>query len=89
MVRITLAAHPWCGEEVMVVRRHARAARPHVWVERASGEVRIVPIAWTDLEPRPAPLVADRQPICLGPREALALATWIEAQRRRDAGEAP
>lgn len=54
-------------------------------VERGRGEVRIVPVAWTDLEPSRPSLTVDGRAICLGPREALALANRLAKRIRRDA----
>jgi len=46
--KITLAAHPACGESVRVVKGYGSDA---VCVEMPNGDCRIVPVAWTSLAP--------------------------------------
>ena len=80
---LSLAVHPWHGEDVRIVRDCSVGT---VWIERelekdgAVGEVRIVPRTWTSLVPRAAPLLVDGKPVRLDPEAVLELARWIAAQ---------
>ncbi len=50
---IRLPVHPLYGERVEVVARYGRHA---LRVEQPDGQLRLLPVAWTDLVPRPAAL---------------------------------
>lgn len=79
--RITLAIHPWFGEEVAVRRMHGVDA---VVIERAGGEQRIVPVQWTDLDPREPPVEVEGRPVRLPLTGALELGAWIAARKTRN-----
>jgi len=51
MESIRLPVHPLCGERVEIGARYGRHA---LRVEQPDGQPRLLPIAWTDLAPRPA-----------------------------------
>jgi hypothetical protein len=75
---LTLAVHPWFGEEVTVRRVYGTDA---VMIERESGEVRIIPTRWTDLQPRLEAAMVEGRAVYLVPEAARALCRWIAARR--------
>jgi len=62
------------GEEVEVVARHGRHA---LKVEQPDGQVRLLPVAWTDLVPRPAALTVNGRPVRLAPTALRELSAWV------------
>jgi hypothetical protein len=74
---VTLAVHPWFGEELSVVSVYGRQA---VCAETAEGQLRLLPVAWTTLRPRAAPLVVGRRPVRLAPEGLRELALWLAAR---------
>ena len=92
MATIRLPVHPLCGERVEIVARYGRHA---LRVEQPDGQLRLLPIAWTDLAPRPAALTVQGRPVRLAPGALRELAAWVvarlgrrEASEKLDAGEA-
>ena len=75
---IVLKVHPWCGQTVDVVRGFGDDA---VWIERQDGDLRIVPLSWTALQPRGSELMVGSRPVHLAPQGLGALARWVEARR--------
>jgi hypothetical protein len=67
MATIRLPVHPLYGERVEVVARYGRHA---LRVEQPDGHLRLLPVTWTDLVPRPAALAVKGMPVRLAP-EAL------------------
>jgi hypothetical protein len=74
---ITLTVHPWHGETVGVLRRFGSNG---VWIERASGERRVLPESWTSLVPRVPSRLAGGRAIRIAPETALELAQWVAAR---------
>jgi hypothetical protein len=92
MATIRLPVHPLCGERVEIIARYGRHA---LRVEQPDGQLRLLPIAWTDLAPRPAALTVQGRPVRLAPGALRELAAWVGARTSRpesseklDAGEA-
>ena len=77
---LTLAVHPWCGEEVTVRRVYGTDA---VMIERENGDVRIVPTRWTDLQPRSETATVEGREVHLTPEAARALCRWLAVRRRQ------
>jgi len=77
MAAIRLPVHPLFGERVEVVGRRGRHVRQ---VEQPDGQLRLLPIAWTDLIPRPAALTVEGQPVRLAPGALRELAAWVAAR---------
>jgi len=76
--------HPWFGETVHVIRPHGRTA---VFVERDDGDKRLIPVAWTDLRPRPEPLQVRGRSVRLAPAAARELSAWVAERSPRSTGE--
>ena len=75
--KITLKVHPFCGDTVRVLKPYGP---DRVWVEHAEGDVRIIPVAWTDLWPRcDVAAVGDRK-VLLTPLVLRGLAAWVAAR---------
>jgi hypothetical protein len=77
---IRLPVHPLCGARLEVVARYGRHA---LRVEQPDGQLRLLPVAWTDLVPRPAALVVKGRPVRLAPAALRELAVWVAARARR------
>jgi hypothetical protein len=85
MATIRLPVHPLYGERVEVVARYGRHA---LRVEQPDGQLRLLPIAWTDLAPRPAAMTVKGQPVRLAPGALRELGTWVADRiSRRGASE--
>jgi hypothetical protein len=78
-----LPVHPLCGARFEVVARYGRALR----VEQPDGRLRLLPVAWTDLIPRPAAHVVKGRPVRLAPEVLRELRAGVAARTRR--GESP
>jgi len=76
-VTVTLAVHPLRGEELTVTAAYGRGA---VRAETADGTIRLLPLAWTSLQPRPDPLALDGHVVRLAPEALRALASWVHAR---------
>ena len=74
---MTLAVHPRFGEEISVLAAYGRGA---VQVETPDGRLRLLPLAWTDLHPRPDPLTVEGRSVRLAPEALLALSAWVRAR---------
>jgi len=72
-----LPVHPLYGKRVEVVARYGRYA---LRVEQPDGQLRFLPVAWTDLVPRPAALAAKGRPVRLAPEALRALGAWVAAR---------
>jgi hypothetical protein len=85
---IRLPVHPLHGERVEVVARYGLHA---LRVERPDGQLRLLPVAWTDLVPRPAALAVKGRPVLLAPDALRELGAWIAARisRRRAPEKVP
>ncbi len=77
MATIRLPVHPLYGERVEVVARYGRHA---LRVEQPDGQLRLLPIAWTDLVPRPAALTVKGRPVRLAPPALRELGAWVAAR---------
>ena len=77
MATIRLPVHPRYGERVEVVARYGRHA---LRVEQPDGHLRLLPVAWTDLVPRPAALAVKGRPVRLAPNGLRELGAWIAAR---------
>jgi hypothetical protein len=64
MATIRLPVHPLYGERVEIIARYGRHA---LRVEQPDGQLRLLPIAWTDLAPRPAALTVQGRSVRLAP----------------------
>lgn len=51
-----------------------------VWAETVDETLRLLPLAWTSLVPRPAPLALDGGVVRLAPEALRALASWVGAR---------
>jgi hypothetical protein len=76
-VTVTLAVHALCGEELIVTATYGRSA---VRAETADGRIRLLPLAWTNLQPRPEPLAVEGRIVRLAPDALRSLASWIGAR---------
>jgi hypothetical protein len=77
MATIRLPVHPLYGEPVEVVERYGRHA---LRVEQPDGHLRLLPVAWTDLVPRPAALAVQGRPVRLAPDALRELGAWGAAR---------
>jgi hypothetical protein len=77
MATVRLPVHPLYGERVEVVDRYGRHA---LRVEQPDGQLRLLPIAWTDLVPRPAALAVKGRPVRLAPDALRELGAWVAAR---------
>jgi hypothetical protein len=77
MATIRLPVHPLYGQPVEVVDRYGRHA---LRVEQSDGQLRLLPIAWTDLVPRPAALTVKGRPVRLAPEAMRELGAWVAAR---------
>src|SRR5207253_4212389 len=82
-VRVTLAVHPWCGNELVILGPRGSSIRG----ELPDGRTCDMPLAWTDWCPRPAPLAVNGKPVRLDPAALVALAAWIADRRKLDLAE--
>jgi hypothetical protein len=92
MATIRLPGHPLYGERVEVVARYGRHA---LRVEQPDGQLRLLPVTWTDRVPRPAALAVQGRPVRLAPEALRELGAWVAARidrgrasQRLDGGEA-
>ena len=74
---IRLPVHPLYRKQVEVVGRYGRHA---LRVEQPDGQLRLLPVAWTDLVPRPAALALRGRRVRLAPEALRELATWVAAR---------
>ena len=58
----------------------ARYGRHALRVEQADGHLRLLPVAWTDLVPRPAALAVQGRPVRWAPEALRALGAWVAAR---------
>jgi hypothetical protein len=72
-----LPIHPLYGARLEVVARYGRHA---LRVEQPDGRLRLLPVAWTDLVPRPAALVVEGRPVRLAPEALRQLGAWVAAR---------
>ena len=80
MATIRLPVHPLYGERVEVVARYGRHA---LRVEQPDGQLKLLPVAWTDLVPRPAALAVQGRPVRLAPDALRELGAWVAARISR------
>ncbi len=71
---MSLRIHPWFGERVRIVRG---AGADSAVVERPDGAVHIIPVSWTDLQPR---VVTSTSRLDLDAVHELA--RWVAARRQ-------
>ena len=74
---IRLPVHPLYGQQVEVVDRYGRHA---LRVEQPDGQLRLLPVAWTDLVPRPAALAVQGRPVRLAPEALRELGAGVAAR---------
>ena len=74
MATIRLPVHPLYGERVEVLARYGRHA---LRVEQPDGQLRLLPVAWTDLVPRPVALTLKGPPVRLAPDALRELGAWV------------
>jgi hypothetical protein len=74
-----LPVHPLYGKRVEIVARYGRHA---LRVEQPDGQLRLLPVAWTDLVPRPAALAVQGRPVRLAPEALCELGAWVAARIR-------
>jgi hypothetical protein len=75
---ITLAVHPWYGEDVAVLQSFGDRA---VVVEREDGDRRIIPVFWTSLAPLVSCGLSDGRTIRVSLQAALELSRWVSTRR--------
>src|SRR5262245_33806733 len=78
---IRLPVHPLYGERIEILARYGRHG---VRVEQPDGQLRVLPVAWTDLVPRPAAVAVRGQPVRLAPEALRELGAWVAARIDRD-----
>ena len=83
---ITLAVHPWYGENVAVLQSFGDRA---VWVEREDGDRRIIPLSWTSLVPEVSSRLSDGRTIRIAPQAAFELSRWVSIRLDRKNGIEP
>ena len=54
--------------------------RDAVWVETSDGKLRLLPLAWTTLRPRPEPLAVEGRAVRLAPEALRELTAWVAAR---------
>ena len=74
---IRLPVHPLYRKQVEVVGRYGRHA---LRVEPPDGQVRLLPVAWTDLVPRRAALALRGRRVRLAPDALRELGAWVAAR---------
>jgi hypothetical protein len=72
-----LPVHPLYGQQVEVVERYGHHA---LRVEQPDGQLRLLPVAWTDLVPRPAALAVQGRAVRLAPEALRELGAWVAAR---------
>jgi hypothetical protein len=77
IVTIRLPVHPLYRKRVEVVDRYGRHA---LRVEQPDGQLRLLPVAWTDLVPRPAALALRGRRVRLAPEALRELGAWVAAR---------
>jgi hypothetical protein len=77
MATVQLPVHPLYGQRVEVVARYGRHA---LRVEQPDRQLRLLPIAWTDLVARPGALTVKGRPVRLAPEALRELAAWVAAR---------
>ena len=75
--KIALEVHPLFGEQIYVGASHGPDA---VWAETSDGRLRIIPVAWTDLEPRRPALSLGQKRVRIDPRSARSLAAFVQSR---------
>jgi len=80
MATIRLPVHPLYGRRVEVVARYGRHA---LRVEQPDGQLRLLPVAWTDRVPRPAALAVTGRPVHLAPDALRQLGAWVAVRASR------
>jgi hypothetical protein len=75
-----MPVHPLYSERVEVVARYGRHA---LRVEQPDGRLRLLPVSWTDLVPRPAALTLRGRPVHLAPEALRELGAWVGARVNR------
>jgi len=60
-----------------VIAAYGRSA---VWVEMSDGKLRLLPLAWTSLHPRPDPLAVGENAVRLAPGALRVLSAWVSAR---------
>lgn len=82
---IQLPVHPLYRERVEIVGRYGRHA---LRVEQSDGQLRLLPVTWTDLVPRPAALALRGRLVRLAPDALRELGAWVAVRiSRRGAPE--
>jgi hypothetical protein len=76
-----LPVHPLHGQRVEIVACHGRHA---VRVEQPDGQLRLLPITWTDLVPWPEAMAIRGRPVRLAPKAVGELTAWVAARISRD-----
>ena len=74
---IRLPVHPLYRKQVEVVGRYGRHA---LRVEQPDGQLRLLPVAWTDLVPRRAALALRGRRVRLAPEALRELGAWVAAR---------
>jgi hypothetical protein len=74
---IRLPVHPLYGERVEILARYGRHG---LRVEQPDGQLRVLPVAWTDLVPRATALAVRGQPVRLAPEALRELGAWVAAR---------
>jgi len=72
-----LPVHPLCGERVEILERYGHYG---LRVELPDGQMRLLPVAWTDLRPRAAPPVIQGRLSRLAPAALRQLSVWVGAR---------
>jgi hypothetical protein len=84
MATIRLPVHPLYGEQVEVIESHGRYG---LRVEQPDGQLRLIPVSWTDRAPRPAARVVHGRPVRLAPEALRELVAWVGARIPRKSRE--
>ena len=74
---VRLPVHPLYLNRVELVGRYGSHA---LRVEQSDGQLRLLPVAWTDLVPRPAALALRGRRVRLAPEALRELGAWVAAR---------
>ncbi len=81
--KIVLQVHPLCGEKIFVGSHYGPDS---VWAETPDGRLTIIPVCWTDLQPRRPELSIGSKIVCLDPDATKALVEFVQSRMAESGG---